>query len=442
MAKSAELCGLILKNTFLECDVAPEASAMRRAQSEPQKTRASRSVIERRPLGTTPEPLTLDTDSCDDFNLMQDTIEPSGFWPSTPEGHFLPCYMCLPEDRSGEETPSTVSELNMRSVPSWSAGTSGTEDEPSSEEGFRPVLFQQRTHQQQQRDHSPVMCLSTMPPPMPVTAQGAAFIPPALPSAPVAHPQTEQKVAKQPTPIVRVAPPSATQLEAATNRTLAKAVAIAHVQELLQTSENTVRFKFPPGVKVLQWTYFQEPDAGDMSHRAMMSFFRNGVPQHVYGDWQPCKKTARQSAAEVALSILRGTPAELEADSAAATLVDLAHLEPSSKAIKLGVTMGSLQKFDNFLVRNNSTATWECEYDQASNSWTALARAVVFGVEHTFVGAPTACPNEAKAGCATRALWFLGSRVCRGMYVVDRRKWLAGNCEVPPAPLQWSASRC
>eukprot|EP00971_Amphidinium_carterae_P141878 2810454-Amphidinium_carterae.1 len=34
---------------------------------------------------------------------------------------------------------------------------------------------------------------------------------------------------------------------AAANRTLAKAVAIAHVQELLQTSENTVRFKFPPG---------------------------------------------------------------------------------------------------------------------------------------------------------------------------------------------------
>eukprot|EP00971_Amphidinium_carterae_P082325 1627772-Amphidinium_carterae.1 len=169
-----------------------------------------------------------------------------------------------------------------------------------------------------------------------------------------------------------------------------------------------------------------------------MSFFRNGVPQHVYGDWQPCKKTARQSAAEVALSLLRGELADIEEGSAAATLVDLAHLEPSSKAIKLGVSMGALEKLDNFLMRSQSTAQWDCVYDEASHAWTASVQAAAFGVAHTFVGEASTCgPNEAKASLASRTLWFLGARVCRGMYLVDRRKWLAVSCEVPAPPLQW-----
>jgi len=439
MAKSAELCGLILKNTFLECDVAHDASAMRRARSEPQ-----RPMSERRPFATMPLPLELvGTDDC------EDGAELSEVWPSTPEGHFLPCYMRQTEENSGDETPSTVCEFGMHAVPSWSAVTTSTEEETSSEEGSRTLAFMQppplHQHQPQQSDHSPAMCLSTTPSQLPVMAR-SAFMPPTQPSVP--HPRTEPNVVNEtqtavPSTSSPAASSSSAQLEAAAaaNRTLAKAVAIAHVQELLQTSENTVRFKFPPGVKVLQWAYFQRPDVGDMSHRAMMSFFRNGVPQYVYGDWQPCKKTARQSAAEAALSVLRGEAAEFDEDSAAATLVDLAHLEPSSKAIKLGLSMGALQKLDNFLLRNNSTATWECAYDQASNSWTASVHAVMFGVEHTYMGAASACLDEARAGLATRVLWFLGSRVCRGMYVVDRRKWLASNCEVPAVPLQWSASR-
>mmetsp|Transcript_57068 Transcript_57068/g.133928 ORF Transcript_57068/g.133928 Transcript_57068/m.133928 type:complete len:433 (-) Transcript_57068:173-1471(-) len=431
MAKSAELCGLILKNTFLESDVARDASAMRRTRSEPQKP-----LSERRSLATFPEPLTLDTDECEEHNLIQDAAELSEVWPSTPERHFLPCYMGRMEDHSGNETPST--ECGMHAVPSWSAATSSTEEEASSVEAPKRVAL--KFWPQTQHGHSPAMCLSTAPSRMPMMTPSASAVPAPPPTA-VEHPHIDPKAACRGVPIARVAVSSSTKLQPALHRTLAKAVAIARVQELLQTAEKTVRFKFPAGVKVLQWTYFQTEDVGDMYHRARMSFFRNGVPQHVYGDWQPCKKTARQSAAEAALSVLRGEAAEFDEDSAAATLVDLAHLEPSSKAIKLGLSMGALQKLDNFLLRNNSTATWECAYDQASNSWTASVHAVMFGVEHTYMGAASACLDEARAGLATRVLWFLGSRVCRGMYVVDRRKWLASNCEVPAVPLQWSASR-
>mmetsp|Transcript_24944 Transcript_24944/g.45818 ORF Transcript_24944/g.45818 Transcript_24944/m.45818 type:complete len:399 (+) Transcript_24944:77-1273(+) len=398
------MSGVVVKNTFLECDATTNTLAMRRVNSEPpakaQRLRRLSKAVN----------LTVKTD-CDvagahltevrspkERATMDSELDlEQAFWPATPEGNFMPNYKWLPpldDTLSGEETPSTVAD-HMNATGSWSTCT--FEEERSPVESVSTWATS--------RYESSPMVLSTCPP------------------------QTQMLVM-----------PPASDTPAVTQETQAsKAMSIAQVQELVQSAENTTRFKFPPGVKVLQWAY-QQTRRGRLPHRAVLSFLCNGVPHYIAGDWQPCKKTARQSAAEVAMVKLQGVASDAEW-SVADACIDLSHVQPSARNCA-GAALDHITKLEGNMKRMQTTVAWDCQFNEASGMWHAVMRCQLAGMEHAFIGPELCGEAAARAELACRVMWFLGVKPCRGLYVVDRRKWLALSCEVPPAPEQWRASLC
>mmetsp|Transcript_32044 Transcript_32044/g.75139 ORF Transcript_32044/g.75139 Transcript_32044/m.75139 type:complete len:558 (+) Transcript_32044:105-1778(+) len=398
-------------------------------------------------------------------------------WPSTPEGNFLPCYqrLSLAGRLSSWESVSTSSEAAASSS-SWSMTSTSSWDVES--ENSSPVEVQlpwqgpspsmQQQQQQAATPSSHPMLLATCAPRLTMQREQPKCTAPAAPAfarAPLSQqalqmdfPPSVVRYAKgqgqSPSEAVAVAAAATASApleqscpdnkDAASTGRLVKAVAIAKVQELLQSSEHSARFKFPPGVKVLQWSYRQHRE-GRLAHRAVLSFLCNGVPQHVAGEWEVCKKTARQSAAEMALAKLIGrNVATMPENESAEVCVDLAHLQASSKNAAGSTSTDYTKKLEAHVrhcsIVSSPGLSWALEHDQMTNSSRALVKIVLLGMQHTFVGPFQESAEMASAELARRVLWFLGYRTCRGMYVVDRRRWIASACEVPPSPEQWAAN--
>mmetsp|Transcript_25265 Transcript_25265/g.58182 ORF Transcript_25265/g.58182 Transcript_25265/m.58182 type:complete len:399 (-) Transcript_25265:144-1340(-) len=398
------MSAVVVKNTFLECDAAASTLAMRRVSSEPVKSRrrlsSAVSLVVNTDCNVEGARLTEEASS-QRLETQDNELElEQAFWPATPEGNFLPknkWLAPLEESLSGEETPSTVSE-SMNLCASWSTC--------AFEEAQSPV--ESVSSWSTSRFESSAVVLSTSPP------RAQMMPPPSDALAPVA--QDEQGGSKT--------------------------MSIAQVQEMVQSAENTARFKFPPGVKVLQWTY-QQTRRGRLPHRAVLSFLCNGVPHYIAGDWQPCKKTARQSAAEVAMTKLQGVACGAEW-SVADACIDLSHVQPSAKNFgsSTGASLDHIAKMEANMKRMHTTTSWNCQFDEASGMWHAMMRCQLIGMEHAFIGPALHSEQAARAELSCRVMWLLGVKPCRGLYVVDRRKWLAMSCEVPPAPKQWREALC
>jgi len=227
---------------------------------------------------------------------------------------------------------------------------------------------------------------------------------------------------------------------------LAKAAAIAKLQEMLQSPAHTTRFKFPPGVKVLQWRYVLREE-----HRLMFSgvvaFLCNGVPHHIVGSWQTCKKNARQATAEAALAVLRSYQADTAPDEEAVihVCIDTAALLTRGEAARTTAGAESVQalearvrKIQEGVVEPSERGIrWQCETGQEGTGWQALMTAQTAGLIQTFLGPCLSTADLAYAELARRILWYMGDRNLNGCYLPNRAALLRARCEVPEAPRTW-----
>mmetsp|Transcript_29325 Transcript_29325/g.67505 ORF Transcript_29325/g.67505 Transcript_29325/m.67505 type:complete len:396 (+) Transcript_29325:86-1273(+) len=223
-----------------------------------------------------------------------------------------------------------------------------------------------------------------------------------------------------------------------------KAAIIARLQELLQAPEHTALFKFPPGVKVLQWS-FHEKREGRLQFRAVLHFLCNGVPHHATGGWWPSKKEARQNAAEVGFALLQGLQLDSMSAQSALTCTDLSPLQPGPCTRQARAAKGDcLERFQSLLAQcpmvTDTSAEWSSVLTEDSNEWQAMVTVRLFGVKHTFSGPGLTNLAEAKLEAAKRVLWYLGSAGFEGFFVPHRRALLATRCQVPAAPKEWTTS--
>mmetsp|Transcript_55056 Transcript_55056/g.101910 ORF Transcript_55056/g.101910 Transcript_55056/m.101910 type:complete len:355 (-) Transcript_55056:90-1154(-) len=211
---------------------------------------------------------------------------------------------------------------------------------------------------------------------------------------------------------------------------------IADLQELLQMSEHCRSFRCPPGASILQWSFMTQRKESRVFHRAVTAFLHDGVPLHVAGEPAFSKKAARQSAAELALALVRGTTVGL--GESASVFIELADLVPiGGKGTRpCEAHLRRLRAFynENFSKCSDLSWSWEAE---GAKAWSATLTLTVFGVPHTFHG-PTRATNEgACAELARRVLWYLGSLPVSGSYQPDGQMLLAAKCKVLPAPSEW-----
>mmetsp|Transcript_25948 Transcript_25948/g.59980 ORF Transcript_25948/g.59980 Transcript_25948/m.59980 type:complete len:357 (-) Transcript_25948:114-1184(-) len=212
---------------------------------------------------------------------------------------------------------------------------------------------------------------------------------------------------------------------------------IADLQELLQMSEHCRSFRCPPGASILQWTFMTQRKDSRVLHRAVTTFLHDGVPLHVAGEPAFSKKAARQSAAELALALVRGRTTAGLCESAS-VFIELADLVPiGGKGTRpCEAHLQRLRSFydENFAAPTELEWSWEAE---GAKAWSASLTLTVSGVLHTFHG-PTRSTNEgACAELARRVLWYLGSQPIRGSYQPDGQMLLAAKCKVLPAPDEW-----
>mmetsp|Transcript_64303 Transcript_64303/g.153349 ORF Transcript_64303/g.153349 Transcript_64303/m.153349 type:complete len:608 (-) Transcript_64303:81-1904(-) len=264
-----------------------------------------------------------------------------------------------------------------------------------------------------------------------------------------------------------------------------KTAAIAQLQELLQTPQLSTSFRYPAGTQVLQWTYKQR-NTNRCFFRAVVAFLRDGVGHHIAGGWESSKKTARQNAAEAALTLLKG-PRSLLLDLHMEAFVDTGaliaaedgtriasgedcikwiahyaetqcreiqedqqrqhqkHEHPSSAAAD---TLVSANSNNNNILKPRGRAvthvpTWSLERVQA-HAWKAQVQVLVQGIRHTFSGPCCTTREEAKNELARRAVWYLSENVGLSPggssfkpYVPDCESLLASDCRVRAPPNEW-----
>mmetsp|Transcript_72535 Transcript_72535/g.172973 ORF Transcript_72535/g.172973 Transcript_72535/m.172973 type:complete len:578 (+) Transcript_72535:61-1794(+) len=540
--KSAAASSLTVKNTFYECSPSGGGCAdadLRRVVSAPT---SSEREGQPQPLRPVAADLGIDAD-----DGAVGGADEGMFWPSTPEGNFLPHHMALSSGGGGPPPPpppnmgsallgmaSWHTDMAQTTAPlgSWQSGdvqlSSGTSSWQSSCDfnvrGTQPpaavaaaVASGSSSSYTAVREPLSLPCvggvsqppsglptalLSTAPPPSssaslrsPTVVGGpnAAGAPMAhmvsfgsssnstAPTPRVAHtPSMQQSTApvvalatyigesgseclSPHTPGVHSMPSSSSgavaaaavpEREAAKGAAAAsgpKAAAIALLQETLQAPQNTTRFKCPSGVKVLQWSYIQRAD-GRLMFRAVVGFLRNGVPHHIAGEWYTCKKHARQSAAEVALGVVRSEITEELRHSQA--LVDVAGLLPAprSESVRAPATAQHVQmleeiageKFDA-TADGRGAPQWQVrsEGPEEAGSEAAYFASVtlpMMDMPYTFHGPLSETPDAAKAELARRVLWYLGFGRCRGFYVPNRAELMSSGCQVPESPRYWSES--
>eukprot|EP00403_Amphidinium_massartii_P009733 CAMPEP_0178424308 /NCGR_PEP_ID=MMETSP0689_2-20121128/28141_1 /TAXON_ID=160604 /ORGANISM="Amphidinium massartii, Strain CS-259" /LENGTH=453 /DNA_ID=CAMNT_0020045937 /DNA_START=39 /DNA_END=1400 /DNA_ORIENTATION=+ len=424
---------LVEKNTFLSLDDSSEEMAFRRVFSEPN---AATRHQQRHRLGTEKTDMLFistedDVQVMDGPDIAASVASPTALteeliWPATPEGNFLPLYAkeTFAEDCwSKAETTSTVAEVQD----GCSSMSTSNADDIHSTGAWSPSC-------------QPLECQWAM------DGQATAWNKALQPAQEAVRSSLGSSVPRHDV-ASRTGVAAASPAPATLTGRLAKAVAIAQLQERLQSSENTTRFKFPPGVKVLQWSYMQKM-ADRVLFRGVLAFLLNGVPQHVAGEWQPCKKFARQSAADAALAVLRGEPA---ASQVMDVCVDLSHILPSQRNADSATShqRDCVRKLETFMrndilaqlpgrtPQGDSMMAWDCERLGATGGWCASLKVCMQGVTHTFTGPCGPNAEDARTELARRILWHMGHRNFRGLYIVDRTAWHSQQCKVPAAPSYW-----
>jgi len=416
-----------VKNTFFVCEDDSE-ELCRRVNSAPP-TQVARLRLGDRPAvraNGSMCAMAIDTDHVVE-DMEGDFGSPAGAnfcWPSTPEGDCLPYWLATPEGnflplyKIPREDPSKDVLSCVDSGVESTSTTSELPTAPSSPCGDESTPFGAFSSSELSRMESQAL------------SSGTAS------SAP----------AQNGTASASSASLAANYASTGGSRVLARALAISQVQELIQSTENTTRFKFPPGVRVLQWSYRQKM-SDRVFFRAVLSFLWNGVPSTVAGSWATCKKLARQSAAETALAVLQNASAP-DANEEADMCVDLSHVLPSTRLLAedpdtlLAPSAKDIQRLEGWLTQGSkmtSVIAWDCVSDNSQEGWCAKLQLNVMGISHTYVGPFLQSSADARAELARRVLWHMNHRGCRGMYIVDRRAWVATCCEVPPAPWVWSS---
>jgi len=424
---------LVEKNTFLSLDDSSEEMAFRRVFSEPN---AATRHQQRHRLGTEKTDMLFistedDVQVMDGPDIAASVASPTALteeliWPATPEGNFLPLYAkeTFAEDCwSKAETTSTVAEVQD----GCSSMSTSNADDIHSTGAWSPSC-------------QPLECQWAM------DGQATAWNKALQPAQEAVRSSLGSSVPRHDV-ASRTGVAAASPAPATLTGRLAKAVAIAQLQERLQSSENTTRFKFPPGVKVLQWSYMQKM-ADRVLFRGVLAFLFNGVPYHVAGDWQTCKKFARQSAADAALALLRGLQPQYAEDGSAAAqqvmdvCVDLSHVLPSQRNTDSSAQRDCVRKLESFmkhaaLSHGDGLLAWDCERLGVNGAWSASLKVSMFGVVHTFTGPCLVTAEEACNELSRRILWHMGQRNARGLYIVDRNQWQVQQCRVPSAPSYW-----
>jgi len=214
-----------------------------------------------------------------------------------------------------------------------------------------------------------------------------------------------------------------------------KSTSIAELQELLQSTQQTTHFRCPPGAQVLQWSYKQRT-VGRVMFRAVVAFLHDGVAKHVAGGWGSSKKGARQSAAELALSLLHGEEANVDEG---VVYVDTTDLVPAGNggASVVADFIDILRQFCDERFGTGEDLVWRCD-SAGSKGWSATVKVAAHGVAHTMRGPPCESPEAACAELARRVLWYLGSPSLIGCYYPDSQAILASNCKVNDPSVEWT----
>eukprot|EP00403_Amphidinium_massartii_P008715 CAMPEP_0178417666 /NCGR_PEP_ID=MMETSP0689_2-20121128/24688_1 /TAXON_ID=160604 /ORGANISM="Amphidinium massartii, Strain CS-259" /LENGTH=516 /DNA_ID=CAMNT_0020039031 /DNA_START=70 /DNA_END=1620 /DNA_ORIENTATION=+ len=475
MASAFNDMGVTVKNTFLQCEEEPEGLDLRKVRSEPASRGARRfSAVDEMNAKDSDGSLSIDTDSVDNGPDADSFFAESGvadsMWPPTPEVHNMSCSMSAYPSFSSESTTATDSKSGTASLGqmSWQSGPGvrAVASQPPMQMFMRqtPQPQQSQPHSQpqprqvqppppqQQQQQAPVcVMINWLPlhaPAAPQQAVSGLALAPAPPSdGALGSSQLVFSAIASGQPAAAGSPPSTeasspvvpSDVDAVLLRPRSgKAAAIACLQELLQSAEHTSLFKFPPGVKVLQWSY-QQKTAGRLVFRAFLAFLCNGVPHHVTGNWHQCKKDARQAVAEMALALVQGQTVDTAAEEDAAGCADLSGLVPLGRGDYRG---GSAKALESYLascscVTSTQGMEWSTAQAARTGTWQAQCQVKILGMKFSFSGPALPNPEEAKNELASRVMWYMGCEDYQGLYVPNRRALMSVRCEVPAAPAHW-----
>jgi len=477
-AKSSDVAGvpadspvpsLIVKNTFLDCQL-PEGLELRKVKSEPASRASSHMIRDNM------QELSIDTESdgsepgCPDPVVVLSDDDEEGtaaelFWPSTPEVSLVsrhhrhgllsastacPSASMAASSWNPSQMGGTSSQLPpVLSTSSWGEGSESSpvqtraptmswaeaSESPSAANGPPTDTFQSMTFM-------PVCSVLAVAQAAPMQVMmNSHTTQPRRAEAPATQQGCLSTVPMQATssagPVVKT--PSGEDAAADGDD---KGAIIARLQELLQCAEHTALFKFPPGVKVLQWSYHEKRE-GRLLFRAVLHFLCNGVPHHVTGGWWPSKKEARQNAAEVGFALVQGLQLDSSVVQSASTCTDLSALQPGPCTRQARAAKGDcLERLDSLLAQcplvTDTSAEWNSVRTADTDQWRAMMTVRLLGVKHTFSGPLFNTFEEAQLEVAKRVLWYLGSTGFEGFFVPNRRALLSTRCQVPAAPKEWT----
>jgi len=440
---------LTVKNTFLDCQPAPEGLELRKVKSEPPKGRRiisredmpdlaieTESSVGSEPMA--PEPVVVLSDDDDEGTAAE------LFWPSTPEVSLVSRH-----HRQGLLSASTA-------CPSQPASSWGTSDAGAMSASLPPIHSWSETSSAAEPPTDSYKSMTYVP--VCTTCPGGVLtVAQAPPMQVMMNPQPAQprpEAAPQQGCLATVPVATVTTTSAKVEKTPSgeettqdaeeRGAIIARLQELLQCAEHTTLFKFPPGVKVLQWSYHEKRE-GRLLFRAVLHFLCNGVPHHVTGGWWPSKKEARQNAAEVGFALVQGMQLESSMVSSALTCTDLSALQPGPCTRQARAAKADcLKKLDSLLAQcalvTETSVEWCSVRPAETDQWRAMVTIRLLGVKHTFAGPLFNTLEEAQLEVAKRLLWYLGSEGFEGFFVPNRRALLSTRCQVPAAPKEWTTT--
>mmetsp|Transcript_31437 Transcript_31437/g.71782 ORF Transcript_31437/g.71782 Transcript_31437/m.71782 type:complete len:513 (+) Transcript_31437:74-1612(+) len=461
------VASLTVKNTFLDCQALPEGLELRKVKSEPA------SEASRRMWNGMPD-LSIDTESdssdpgCEPVVVLSDDDEEGTsaelFWPSTPEVSLvsrhhrhglLSASTACPSMPASSWNPSDAGGTSSQLLPvlstsSWGEGSESSpvqtraptmswaeaSESPSAANGPPTDTFQSMTFMPvcsvlAVAQAAPMQVMMNSHTTQPRRAEAPATQQGCLSTVPI-------QAASSAAPVEMT--PSGEDAAAADGED--RGAIIARLQELLQCAENTALFKFPPGVKVLQWSYHEKRE-GRLLFRAVLHFLCNGVPHHVTGGWWPSKKEARQNAAEVGFALVQGLQLDSSVVQSASTCTDLSALQPGPCTRQARAAKGDcLERLDSLLAQcplvTDTSAEWNSVRTADTDQWRAMMTVRLLGVKHTFSGPLFNTFEEAQLEVAKRVLWYLGSTGFEGFFVPNRRALLSTRCQVPAAPKEWT----
>lgn len=187
---------------------------------------------------------------------------------------------------------------------------------------------------------------------------------------------------------------------------------IALLQEFVQSSKE---YPLPPNYSALQWTFdTRVASKAALEHRAVVTFFLDGVPHFVAGTWQASKKLSQRDAADRALGLFVGrwgaqlvsleeeeSSAEAAVTAAAGSGSDwAAKLKPGCEEEVLALACQSLLPECGDVLPK-----WTVRQD-ASGLYFCVVEVVILGVPHNLAGGHCRTERAARLDAAKRIFWY------------------------------------